>query len=129
MAKKGMTVNMPGVNVNDELAAAAAGVAPAAEVKQEVKTDVDKKAAVKKTVKANTKVKVNVKKEEKEDSIAAALQKQAEKEVKSIAMNLRVKPSVHEKFEQLRKQLRYSQSDFFEVMVKLADETIKKGNV
>ena len=29
MAKKGMTVNMPGVNVNDALAAAAAGVAKA----------------------------------------------------------------------------------------------------
>ena len=72
-----MTVNMPGVNVNDALAAAAAGVA-----------------------------------------------KQAEKEVKSIPINLRIKPSVRELFEQMRKQLRYSQSDFFEVMVKLTKETI-----
>jgi hypothetical protein len=99
MAKKGMTVNMPGVNVNDALAAAAAGVAE----------------------KTNVNVNENVKQEE---SVASTLRKQAEKEVKSIPINLRIKPSVRELFEQMRKQLRYSQSDFFEVMVKLTKETI-----
>ena len=71
------------------------------------------------TVKAN----VNVKKEE---SAASILKARAEKELKDVAMNLRVKPSVKERFEVLRKQLNYSQSDFFEVLVRLAEETLKE---
>lgn len=120
MAKKGMTVNMPGVNVNDELAAAAAGAAPAA-VKQEVKADAKKKAPVK----ANVKVNVKAKQEVKEDNISA-LQEQAQKEVKSVPMNLRVKPSVKERFDYMCKKLRYSQSSFFEVMVNLTYDMVEK---
>ena len=116
MAKKNMTVNMPGVNVNDALAAAAAGEQQEAkEVKQEVK----KKAPVK------PKAKVNVKQEEK-STAADLLTARAQKEIKNVAVNLRVKPSVKERFDLLCTKLNYSQSDLFETLVSLAEETIKE---
>lgn len=123
MVDKKLKINMPGM-VASQLAAEVASApveekkevaASAPEVKEEVKTVTKKKT--------NTKAKVNVKKEE---SAASILKARAEKELKDVAMNLRVKPSVKERFEVLRKQLNYSQSDFFEVLVQLAEETLKE---
>ena len=113
--KKG-TINMPGVNVNDALASAAAGVEQKQEVKQEVKKTVKKKASVK----AN----VNVKQEEK-STAADLLTARAQKEIKNVAVNLRVKPSVKERFDLLCTKLNYSQSDLFETLVSLAEETLR----
>ncbi len=59
-------------------------------------------------------------------SISMILQARAEKELKSVAVNLRVKGSVKERFDLLCKKLGYSQSDFFEILVDLAEETIKQ---
>lgn len=59
-------------------------------------------------------------------SVSMILQARAEKELKSVAVNLRVKGSVKERFDLLCKKLGYSQSDFFEVLVDLAEETIKQ---
>ena len=119
MVDKKLKINMPGM-VASQLAAE---VASAPEVKEEVKREV--KAVTKK--KTNTKAKVNVNVNvKKEESAASILKARAEKELKHVAMNLRVKPSVKERFEVLRKQLNYSQSDFFEVLVRLAEETLKE---
>ena len=117
MVDKKLKINMPGM-VASQLAAE---VASAPEVKEEVKREV--KAVTKKKTNTKAKVNVNVKKEE---SAASILKARAEKELKHVAMNLRVKPSVKERFEVLRKQLNYSQSDFFEVLVRLAEETLKE---
>ena len=124
MAKK--TLNMPGVDMAAKLAEQAAGIAaPAVEEEKKEVAPADVKQEVKTVTKANVKVKVKPKKAETV-SASDIIKARAEKEVTGVAMNLRVKASVKEKFEQLRKQLNYSQSDFFEVLVHLAEETLKK---
>ena len=59
-------------------------------------------------------------------SVSTILQARAERELKSVAVNLRVKESVKNRFDILCKKLGYSQSDFFEVLIDLAEETIKQ---
>lgn len=77
------------------------------------------------TVKAN----VNVKKEEKQETsgISALFKAKEEKEIKSKQVNLRVKETVWADFDYIRKKLGYSQSDFFEVLVKLAKVEMEKA--
>ena len=130
MVKKALS--MPGVDVAAKLAEQAAGAAAPA-VEEEKKEEVSAIAAevvkqeVKEVTKTKTKVNAKVKQKKEENPSAADLLKaRAAKETKGVAMNLRVKPSVKEKFEQLRKQLNYSQSDFFEVLVQLAEETVRE---
>ena len=50
------------------------------------------------------------------------LEKQEIHETKSILMSMRIRPSTKERFEKLRKFYRYSQSDFFDALVAIADE-------
>ena len=135
MVKKGLAISMPGVDVDAQLAAAAAGVvAPAKEeeVKKEAVPEEKPKAEVKEKTKANVKAKANVKKAEpKKEAKAEAkpesmFRDKGERELKSVFMNLRVKESVKADFEALRKELHYSQSDFFELLVAFAKKEIKK---
>ena len=79
------------------------------------------------SVKPKSKVNVNVKGTEKqEESIPSLLRPREEKEIKSRPVNIRVKESVFADFEYLRRKLKYSQSDFFEVMVKYTKEQVLK---
>ena len=129
MVKKGLAISMPGVDVDAQLAAAAAGVvAPAKEeeVKKETVPEETPKAEVKEKTKANVKKaepKKEVKAEEKTESM---FRDKGERELKTVFMNLRVKESVKADFEALRKELHYSQSDFFESLVAFAKKEIKK---
>ncbi len=50
------------------------------------------------------------------------LEKQEKHETKSILMSMRIRPSTKGKFERLRKFYGYSQSDFFDALVAIADE-------
>ena len=50
------------------------------------------------------------------------LEKQEIRETKSILMSMRIRPSTKEKFERLRKFYGYSQSDFFDALLAIADE-------
>lgn len=136
MVKKGLAISMPGVDVDAQLAAAAAGVvAPAKEeeVKKEAVPEEKPKAEVKEKTKANVKVKANVKKVEPKKEVKAEekpadsmFKDRGERELKTVFMNLRVKESVKADFEALRKELHYSQSDFFELLVAFAKKEIKK---
>ena len=95
-------------------------------------TVASEKPVVKKegNVKANAsvKTKVNVKQTEKqEESFPSLLRPREEKEIKSRPVNIRVKESVFADFEYLRRKLKYSQSDFFEVLVKLAKVELEKA--
>ena len=136
MVKKGLAISMPGVDVDAQLAAAAAGVvAPAKEeeVKKEAVPEEKPKAEVKEKTKANVKVKANVKKVEPKKEVKveekpadSMFKDRGERELKTVFMNLRVKESVKADFEALRKELHYSQSDFFELLVAFAKKEIKK---
>lgn len=135
MVKKGLAISMPGVDVDAQLAAAAAGVvAPAKEeeVKKEAVPEEKPKAEVKEKTKANVKAKANVKKAEPKKEVKAEektesmFRDKGERELKNVFMNLRVKESVKADFETLRKELHYSQSDFFELLVAFAKKEIKK---
>ena len=44
------------------------------------------------------------------------------RETKSLLMSMRIRPSTKEKFDKLRKFYCYSQSDFFDALVAIADE-------
>ena len=50
------------------------------------------------------------------------LEKQEKCETKSLLMSMRIRPSTKERFEKLRKIYRYSQSDFFDALVAIAEE-------
>ena len=50
------------------------------------------------------------------------LEKQEMRETKSLLMSMRIRPSTKEKFDKLRKFYCYSQSDFFDALVAIADE-------
>ncbi len=50
------------------------------------------------------------------------LEKQEIRETKSILMSMRIRPSTKEKFEKLRAFYGYSQSDFFDALVAIAEE-------
>ena len=50
------------------------------------------------------------------------LEKQEMRETKSLLMSMRIRPSTKERFEKLRAFYRYSQSDFFDALVAIADE-------
>ena len=50
------------------------------------------------------------------------LEKQEKHETKSILMSMRIRPSTKEKFDKLRKFYCYSQSDFFDALVAIAEE-------
>ena len=135
MVKKGLAISMPGVDVDAQLAAVAAGVvAPAKEeeVKKEAVPEEKPKAEVKEKTKANVKANVNVKKAEPKKEVKAEektesmFRDKGERELKTVFMNLRVKESVKADFETLRKELHYSQSDFFELLVAFAKKEIKK---
>lgn len=95
MTNKNLNVKMPGGNPADRLVKEMASVSAQKE-KKTISTKPVKKSA------------------------KASVFSMQEKEIKSVAMNLRVKESVRNEFEELRKMYGYSQSDFFEIMVKLA---------
>ena len=50
------------------------------------------------------------------------LEKQEMRETKSLLMSMRIRPSTKGKFDKLRKFYCYSQSDFFDALVAIADE-------
>lgn len=50
------------------------------------------------------------------------LEKQEIRETKSLLMSMRIRPSTKEKFDKLRKFYCYSQSDFFDALVAIAEE-------
>ena len=50
--------------------------------------------------------------------------KPKEKELKSIPVNIRVKPSVKKNFDKLCKYLNYSQADLFEALVALGEDHV-----
>lgn len=84
-------------------------------------------------VKKESNVKVNVKKnvkataaDKQQESVPSLFKPRQEKEIKSRPVNIRVKESVFADFEYLRRKLKYSQSDFFEVMVKYTKEQVMK---
>ena len=112
--KKNMKLNVPGSVASQLAADIAKEQAPTVPAKEEVKKETvpeeTPKAEVKEKTKANVKAKANVKKAE----------------LKTVFMNLRVKESVKADFEALRKELHYSQSDFFELLVAFAKKEIKK---
>ena len=50
------------------------------------------------------------------------LEKQEMRETKSLLMSMRIRPSTKERFEKLSAFYRYSQSDFFDALVAIAEE-------
>ena len=86
-----------------------------------------KEGNIKVNASVKPKSKVNVKGTEKqEESVPSLFKPRQEKEIKSRPVNIRVKESVFADFEYLRRKLKYSQSDFFEVMVKYTKEQVMK---
>ena len=107
---------MPGLD--DQLAQTAAGVKPAAE-KKEVPATEKPKARRKTTAKNVAKEKVSF------DDIYAP--KEA-KELRNVAVNLRVKKSVKDDFDTICKKLGKSQSDMLEFWVKYTLEQMYSKN-
>lgn len=134
--KKNMKLNVPGSVASQLAADIAKEQAPAVPAKEEVKKEAvpeeKPKAEVKEKTKANVKAKTNVKKAEPKKEVKAEAKPESmfrdkgERELKTVFMNLRVKESVKADFEVLRKELHYSQSDFFELLVAFAKKEIKK---
>lgn len=54
--------------------------------------------------------------------VKTGLVRQPKRETKSLLMSMRIRPSTKEKFDKLRKLYRYSQSDFFDVLVAIAED-------
>lgn len=54
--------------------------------------------------------------------VKTGLVRQPKRETKSLLMSMRIRPSTKEKFDKLRKLYRYSQSDFFDALVAIAEE-------
>ena len=125
MGKKGLSLNMPGVgfDVDAVLAEKAGAVAvPAKEEKKEEKSDSTSAVKV-----VKTKPKRNTKKEVKVvDDFSEIFEPKQEKELRNVAVNLRVKKSVKENFDLICKRLGRSQSDMFEFWV---DLTLRKITV
>ena len=118
MAKKGVLA-MPGID--DELAQTAAGFAPAAEKKEVPATEKPKAKQRKTTAK-------NVAKETTSfDEIYAPKEK---RELRNVAVNLRVKQSVKNDFDNICKKLGKSQSDMLEFWVKYTlDQMYSKNKI
>lgn len=107
---------MPGLD--DQLAQTAAGVKPAAE-KKEVPATEKPKARRKTTAKKVEKEKISF------DDIYAPKE---EKELRNVAVNLRVKKSVKEDFDNICRKLGKSQSDMLEFWVKFTLEQMYSKN-
>ena len=121
MVKKGMALNMPGVVDVDAVLAEKAG-AVAVPVKEEKKEEKSDSTPAVKEVK--TKTKRNTKKATKEtDDFSEIFEPKKEKELRNVAVNLRVKKSVKENFDLICARLGRSQSDMLEFWV---DLTMKK---
>ena len=115
MAKKVLT--MPGLD--DQLAQTAAGAKPAAEKKEVVPATEKPKARRKTTAK-------NVARETTSfDEIYAPKEKH---ELRNVAVNLRVKKSVKDDFDNICKKLGKSQSDMLEFWVKFTLEQMYSKN-
>lgn len=54
------------------------------------------------------------------------IEKKAKREVKSVLMTLRIKPSVKDAIEDMRKFYGYSQADFVEVMANIVSDIAKR---
>lgn len=54
--------------------------------------------------------------------VKTGLVRQPKRETKSVLMSIRIRPSTKEKFDKLRKLYRYSQSDFFDALVAIAED-------
>lgn len=78
-------------------------------------------------VTVNANVNVKQKKRQEESGISELFRAKEEREIKSRQVNLRVKETVWTDFDYIRKKLGYSQSDFFEVLVKLAKVELEKA--
>ena len=54
--------------------------------------------------------------------VKTGLVRQPKREIKSILMSMRIRPSTKKRFEKLRAFYRYSQSDFFDALVAIAED-------
>ena len=128
--KKNMKLNVPGSVASQLAADIAKEQAPAVPAKEEVKKEAvpeeKPKAEVKEKTKANVKKAEPKKEAVPEEKTESMFRDKGERELKTVFMNLRVKESVKADFETLRKELHYSQSDFFELLVAFAKKEIKK---
>ncbi len=115
MVKKGMALNMPGVVDVDAVLAEKAG-AVAVPVKEEKKEEKSDSTPAVKEVK--TKTKRNTKKATKEtDDFSEIFEPKKEKELRNVAINLRVKRRIKDDFDLICKRLGRSQSDMLEFWV------------
>ena len=109
MVKKGLSLNMPGVEIDVDAALAekaGVGTAPAEEKKETASKEV------------KTKSKRTAKKETKEaDSFNEIFAPKQEKELRNVAVNLRVKKRIKDDFDLICKRLGRSQSDMLEFWV------------
>ena len=118
MVKKGLSLSMPGVDIDVDAALAEKAGAVAVPAKEEKS---DSTPAVKEV---KIKPKRNTKKEVKEvDDFSVIFAPKQEKELRNVAVNLRVKKSVKENFDMICKRLGRSQSDMLEFWV---DLTLRK---
>ena len=119
MVTKKLDIKKPGVNPAEALVKEMAGVKPATEKKEVPATEKPKVRQRKATAKKVEKEKISF------DDIYAPKE---EKELRNVAVNLRVKKSVKDDFDNICRKLGKSQSDMLEFWVKFTLEQMYSKN-